>query len=401
MHAAVKPQDSSVPTPLLAHLPARIPALDGVRALAILLVVAYHFRVIPAGSGVVAHAVLNFEASGWCGVDLFFVLSGFLITGILYDTKGRPRYFRTFYLRRALRIFPLYYVMLAFLFVLLPVLLPPGSPWRSFDWRQHWYWTYLANADVTVHGWPMAIGHFWSLALEEQFYLVWPLAVLVLNRRRLLKLCAGVVLLAPLVRLILRDTLGPVSAYVLMPSRADALALGAAVALMARAPHGLRSIVPASRVVALISAVALTVLFLAKGGLDYADLLVNIGGFTLLGALFASTLVLLLAAPEWARVRGVLSGRGPALLGRYSYAIYIFHLPICVLLHDRVRDAGLLAAPRIFGSAIAFQLVYTSVGLGVSVLLAAISWRVLEERMLRLKPGHGAEPALPSAASAA
>ena len=160
------------------------PAFDGLRAVAVLLVFVYHY--VPG--------TLNW---GWIGVDIFFVLSGFLITGILYDSRERVHRYRVFYIRRTLRIFPLYYL----------VLLVPALLWPVFRWAWHpadWMWlAYLGNyirllnpADyVQNHSlfetlqsqsipWlSLSYDHLWSLSVEEQFYVVWPLVVFTLRGR--------------------------------------------------------------------------------------------------------------------------------------------------------------------------------------------------------------------------
>ena len=144
------------------------PALDGVRGLAIALVVASHVTTWPPAT------------QGWIGVDLFFVLSGFLITGILADSRNVIGRARAFYVRRALRILPLYYGVLVTLFVVIPILHPLHTQeYQTLAREQWWYWTYLQN-------WRIASAHsidggslvwFWSLAIEEQFYLIWPVTL--------------------------------------------------------------------------------------------------------------------------------------------------------------------------------------------------------------------------------
>src|SRR5258706_11472560 len=168
----------------------RLPGLDGLRGLAILMVMMVHF------GGTTEHGITGaalwfsrLTGAGWCGVDLFFVLSGFLITGILYDAKGAPGGLRNFYARRVLRIFPLYYGTLVVLFVILPLLAPGPNPGlEKVAQQQGWLWLYLSNfaavfiGDHTFAGGLVQAGDFWALAIEEQFYLVWPLVVLTLRR---------------------------------------------------------------------------------------------------------------------------------------------------------------------------------------------------------------------------
>jgi peptidoglycan/LPS O-acetylase OafA/YrhL len=166
----------------------RDPRLDGVRGIAILLVLVYHLTLY--GGMAPNGPFLDRLWRTWTlplglGVDLFFVLSGFLITGILLDTKDGPDYFRNFYARRFLRIFPLYYATLAATFLLIPAVRLDAV----------WYWTYLINYRFADVGWPRVayLGHFWTLAVEEQFYLVWPALVFFVPRRVLPWLCVAAV----------------------------------------------------------------------------------------------------------------------------------------------------------------------------------------------------------------
>jgi peptidoglycan/LPS O-acetylase OafA/YrhL len=140
----------------------RLPCLDGIRAAAAIMVMGFHFV---GHHGESAHLV-RASVIGQTGVDLFFVLSGFLITRILLSTKESPHFFRSFYARRTLRIFPLYFAYLAIYFFLLPPLL--GDPIPPFA-TQMWSWFYLENVPQTFNLHSSGPGHFWSLAVEEQF----------------------------------------------------------------------------------------------------------------------------------------------------------------------------------------------------------------------------------------
>src|SRR5437588_9009399 len=172
-----------------------IPALDGLRGLAILLVMGYHFGQDADGGGTALGPFLSpVFGVGYHGVDLFFVLSGFLITGILLDMKDRPRYFRNFYIRRILRIFPLYYAVLFCLLVLLPLLVtPPVFPFAEAQRRQAWLWLYASNI---YHAWTghwrlTGFSHLWSLAVEEHFYLIWPVVIFFCRARGALVVSAA------------------------------------------------------------------------------------------------------------------------------------------------------------------------------------------------------------------
>jgi len=196
-----------------------MPALDGLRGIAILLVLAHGFDVIQTRGGP-GHDVDLVLDVGWIGVQLFFVLSGFLITGILLDTRSSPHYFRKFWVRRALRIFPLYYGVL-----LVAALFGHGSIYL---------WTYTNNfATAFGHGDP-TFPHFWSLAVEEQFYLLWPLVVWLVARRGVVALSVALSALAIASRIYARHRWGYEAAYEFTPCRMDALAIGAGTAALIR-----------------------------------------------------------------------------------------------------------------------------------------------------------------------
>jgi peptidoglycan/LPS O-acetylase OafA/YrhL len=220
------------------NFPTQIPALDGLRGVAIIAVLCSHL-IWPSPSFDGIDRVLF---NGWVGVDLFFVLSGFLITRILCETRDEPGYFRRFYVRRSLRIFPIYYLFLAILFLVVPLILrlsheEMSTSLRDLIDRQGWYWSYLVNVlQASNHAaidrqWS---AHFWSLAVEEQFYLFWPAVVLLVPRRQLATLCVAIVLFALAGRIWIASGTNPFTAFVSMPTRLDALAAGAFVAALSK-----------------------------------------------------------------------------------------------------------------------------------------------------------------------
>lgn len=377
--------------------PARrhVPALDGVRGLAILAVMAFHFTLrmpdVTSGDRLV-HRVLG---AGWAGVDLFFVLSGLLITTLLLDAKGAPRYYRTFYGRRAVRIFPLYYGFLAAYFL---VVVRHGTTGNDhYLWHeQGWWWSYLDNwwlafvrrTEPPNYFWT---GPFWSLAVEEQFYLVWPTLVLLLTRRRLAIVCGLIIVGAPLFRLWLRaHHAALIAPYALTPARLDALAVGALLAIVVSdrrlAALGARIATGLGVMAAAITALV----FHAHGGLwtyggweegpGYTILAIGWGGLVAAGATAArGTIPARALGARWLRA-----------LGKYSYAMYVFHVPIWAHVQPLVFPGN--RVPAVFGSHI-----LPSLALGVlcgllTFAAAFASWHLFEKRVLALKRYFAYEP---------
>jgi len=367
---------------------AHIPVLDGVRGVAILLVLIFHFSVY--GHGLVPSGLFidrlyyRVAGAGWIGVDLFFVLSGFLITGILYDAKQSQHYFRNFYARRVLRIFPLYYGALIVFLVVLPWLRPDHSELSSMARDGVWYWSYLSNVKFAQDGWPQfgAIGHFWSLAVEEQFYLLWPALVLALTRRQLQIACLVCVIAALLVRVALIAQGNNTAAFVLTPARIDALAVGAYLAVTARGPEGLlrlsRLALPA---VALLS-LSVLIIFVMRQGFAGYDPVVSTIGLTILACFFGAVLVVALTLPRGSLVARAFSSSFLSFFGRYSYGIYVFHHP---LLFFKAGIIPLAIVPGLFGSQLLRQLVFLVVATAVSVAIAFLSWHLFEKQFLKLK----------------
>jgi peptidoglycan/LPS O-acetylase OafA/YrhL len=374
--------------PTTAHPdPQREPVLDGIRGIAILIVL-FHHLVYSSGIDRGFWFDLQFFRLGyssWVGVDLFFVLSGFLITGILYEAKGSERYFSSFYGRRVLRIFPLYYGFLLFAVLLFPHWLPPESA-QNLQQNQHWYWLYLSNFYVALEGWqdPTHLGHFWSLAIEEQFYLLWPMAVWALDRRALMRLAVACFVGALVIRLAL--VLADVStlvAYVMLPTRMDSLAAGAFLALCIRGPGGTSVLERWPRWVLSGSAVVVVGLYLREGRLDFEDPLVTIVGYTAIATAGASLIAVALTAQSHGWIRRGLSAIPLTLLGRYSYGLYVYHVPIILFL----ESAGLRATlfPRLMGSTLPGVAVFCAVGGFLSLAVAVASYHLWEAQFLRLK----------------
>ena len=366
---------------------AYFPALDGVRAVAFLMVFATHYLQMPWG---------------WTGVNVFFVLSGFLITGILCDSRGQPHRLSDFYLRRALRIFPLYYGLIVLLVLLYPI----------FRWQWSWAWLiwpgYVGNmarllqtdapgshtamlefAQLFSRTFPkvqLYLGHLWSLCVEEQFYLVWPWVVFGVGgtsaRRRLIAVCAAGILGLPLLRVLVEQRLPPVvidnaALITVTPLPFDALLLGAFIALMRRGPGAFRTLPLARICFAVITAVFLIWVVRHPAARHAAPpYAYPPGTFTWrlsLIDLFAGC-VIVMALERGSFTYRLFSLRPLRWLGRISYGAYVFH----DILH------GLIA--RLFHHYTAHWIMPTAVaGLASTVLLAWASYRWLESPFLRLK----------------
>lgn len=379
--ATPSPSEPASRPPLAVDLPrGHIPALDALRGLAILGVLIYRFR---GGDGTAAAAGLlntHLIELGARGVDLFFVLSGFLITGILHDSRQKPHYFRNFYIRRALRIFPLYYATLV---VLLAGWLPlPSSLIEALQpAREHavWLWCYGANLlQAKQDAWCLgAMNHLWSLAIEEHFYLVWPLVIWALSPAAARKLCLTLVVASALGRAAwLALGGGSVAAFVLTPLRMDGLALGGWLALVARQPGGLAWLARWAWPAVMGAGTLAITCELCDRRFLYLTL-------TAWSVAFGGLLVLMVVSARpggWVAALGrsaVLQG-----LGRYSYGIYVFQLPLVHALADVVTAPGLAAWT---GRPWAGQLLYAALMTAANLALAFVSWHLVEKRVLAWK----------------
>ncbi len=403
--APLLPRPPAVERERAPHAPppgGHVAALDGIRGLAILLVMLTHFTLVHSGP-ILDRLVGTAGRFGWSGVDLFFVLSGFLITGILLDAKGSPNFLRHFYARRALRIFPLYF---AFLF--LATLLVPALPfaWTGLfpvgDWTKPLYWLYLSNFAITISP-DVAndmLGPTWSLAIEEQFYLAWPLLVLVLSRRALLWTCGLGVVLSVASRTAF-VTLGAdrLWAYVLTPCRMDGLAIGCLVAIVLRDGSGTgvigraRELVRGARVLSTVAGLTILAIIAYHRTTGFLGGPGQAVGHTVIAALFAGLLVMTLASPRAGWLTRFFTQRWLRTLGKYSYALYLFHMVIHRLVREYVY--GLEDFHTLMGSRLPGQLVFYAICTSLSLAAAWVSWHVLEKHFLRLKrlfPTHPTTP---------
>ena len=356
--------------------PRHVPGLDGLRAIAVLMVLLCHFQLATP------HWIWQVFHQGGFGVYLFFVLSGFLITRILLSEKSKPGYFRNFYARRTLRIFPLYYGVLALQFwVLLPIFPTPHT--LADAHYQGWLWAYGYNILTAVKGqyffssdW-MGLGHFWSLAVEEQFYLAWPFIVLVLCRETLLKLCIGIVALTPILRLAFYA--GGANQYWITfftICQMDSLALGAMLACLESSGR-LNALVPmAWRVVLGIGTVLVICSFFYPRSPETTLPLIFYHGAV---ALFFGAIVALAVcgAFRW------LDNRVLREVGQKSYGMYVFHVPLLVLAMNYINLPSHLRQWAWHGCLA--DMIFFSSMIVITYLVAFISYNFYEKHFLRLK----------------
>jgi peptidoglycan/LPS O-acetylase OafA/YrhL len=374
----------------------RIPVLDGFRGLAILFVMLFHFWHIgvTTGPALWEHVYAHSASWGWAGVDLFFVLSGFLITGILYDSREESHYFRTFYSRRTVRIFPLYYGFLIVFYGIVPFTLrllhhPEFSPVYDTATTKLFAWTYTLNWLIglkTFHAASVSVQHFWSLAIEEQFYLVWPFLVLTLSRRRLLAVCGGLVGVAFLLRVVLYQLGLPDAAYVWTFARTDSLALGAMLALAARDPQDWKVALKwASRLTlpALCGIVALMALLDLRPQFMAEQSALSSLNYSLLGIFFGGCLALAVCTKKESLVHRSLTSPFLKFFGKYSYCLYVVHQPLMILYGKIGIHTDKLTG--VLGSKVLAVLAVNALGLSVSVAIALVSWNLYEKQWLKLK----------------
>lgn len=369
--------------------PERIPELDGLRGLAIFLVILYHYvALVPHGaSGTWPSRMGTILGQGATGVDLFFVLSGFLIGGILLKTKTSPRYYKTFYLRRFHRIFPLYYGWILLFSLIVMVAGKLGGTFGAEFRTAIPYWAYFIFIQNYFFGstpvQAVWLVQTWSLAVEEQFYLISPPLVRNLSRAWLVRLLLAVVAFAFLFRLFLvlrfnsgGDNWGIFASYFWTPSRADDLALGVLAALAWATPQTRQRLQEnIGRMYLFLYACAGSLLLMLFWLVKPNSHVEAILGRPVYGLFYVSLLIICLADNQ-GTLAGLLRWRPLRELGRVSYCVYMIHDAVNWLTFRIVRHSE----PR-FDSVPAMALAVAAL---VSTLaLAELSWRYFEHPLIR------------------
>jgi peptidoglycan/LPS O-acetylase OafA/YrhL len=358
-----------------------ISSLDGLRGLAFLMIFFRHYGLTSHQTQIWTRIAAYLCAGGWMGVDLFFVLSGFLITGILLDTREQARYFTNFYVRRALRIFPLYYTMVAILLIL--------TPWLHLQWhRGHFAYLFYAgniaynlNPDLAQVRPAVSLLHLWSLAVEEQFYLAWPLVVLLIsNRQRLVWICGWLSLGGLALRICLLLWLPRGDAYewcyAQLPTHMDGLLSGALAAIWVRMMP-LEQVLEAARKI-LPYALVVTGGVIVFSGIDFHSVGMIVIGFPALAITFACFVLLALRPASFVNRFGNV--RMLRFIGRYSYGMYVYHILFWLGLAWVQRWLQGKLHSTILGG-----VSFTLLMLGGTLVMSIASYELYERQWLRLK----------------
>ncbi len=374
------------PGPPLADGHVQIGTLDGMRGIAVLLVLAFHFSWELTDVGLVAREIKRALWAGWIGVDLFFVLSGYLITRGLVAPSKKPlgTRMKMFWMRRVLRIFPLYYAVIV-VGALAGLALGGWVPTVG-------YWLYAQNYvlafDPDELRWT---AHLWSLAIEEQFYFVWPVIALVTPRRRLVPLTLALILACVLLRAGLTmkghiwDPLTTVKfVYRATFTRADGLLLGALVATLQReSSHPISHLWRRIRwPLFVLTGLGLLGLYAAAKGLNGYDRRVITAGYFILALFFASAVSMCADGDIPARVERFLLSRMLVSCGKVSYGMYIFHWPLLVLLIPWLKrtQEGMGTATQL-----AFGVAFILAAITAIWAAASVSFTFFETPFLNLK----------------
>lgn len=348
-------------------------SLDGIRGIAILLVLTFHcfekINVYP----------FNFVSElGWIGVDLFFVLSGFLITGILVDTKGNQGYLSSFFAKRALRIFPLYYLVLTCVFITIAI---PGIQKFSpvYD-KAHlessiYYLTFTQNLLFAFNDWGVTdlLNHFWSLAIEEQFYLFWPFLVFYLDVSKLLIVCVILIIVALVIR---NNNVSNDFSYVFTLSRVDALAIGSMLAILIR--QQIRILEKVALPLFVSTIILLSVICLYSPDLGFRNPYFIRIGYTLFALLFASMIAFVYDTKRiGAYINRFFSLSVLKFFGTYSYGLYIYHWILYKGVYNPLQNRFM------------FSKAYILVFLVLVTAISVLSFHTFEKYFLKFKSRFG------------
>lgn len=361
----------------------RIPQLDGVRGIAILEVLVWHYSGgVHAAQKTLLGYIIRLLYLTWSGVDLFFVLSGFLIGGMLLDNRESSNYFRVFYVRRFFRIVPIYFLLLLLGQTLNQI--GQSYPERTGDLISlAWYLSFTQNIWMVLHGsWNFWLGQSWSLAVEEQFYALIPLTLWLVPNKKLPSLLIGlttlVIALRCLAYIVASQQRAAIANHVLLPCRMDALLLGVLCAYAVRQPEiSLWLSGNIKTLYATLAGLIACVGMIGVRGWGLGSLFMGTIGFSVLALLYAAFLLVAVTEVR-GPVRWLTSIAPLRQLGIWAYGIYLFHALIPFYLF------------KLFGRAAAIDSTKDGLIFVASVLLvllaAHLSWQYFEKPLVKF--GH-------------
>jgi peptidoglycan/LPS O-acetylase OafA/YrhL len=298
-----------------------IKQLDGIRAIAALMVMFFHFFQNLETNSKFYLGIKKISFFGQTGVSLFFVLSGFLITRILLSTREDKNYFKNFYLRRALRIFPLYYLFLIIYYFLIPLI--SNSQFVPFN-QQIYYWIYIQNFATTFNWKSSGPDHFWSLAVEEHFYLFWPLMVYFIQNKKIKIGILLIIVLAFISRLFFVEN--NIDVFYFTLTRMDELALGALLATFEKNGELIYTKTKFFLISIIILVIPTIILWIETTG--KAISLVQLFKFNLISLIYFCLIGLVVCLKNESFLNKVLRGKFFIYTGKISYGLYVYH-PLC------------------------------------------------------------------------
>jgi peptidoglycan/LPS O-acetylase OafA/YrhL len=366
----------------------RIKELDGLRGVAVVLVMALH--IFKRAAYFTEHPVLEtftkITTVGWVGVDIFFTLSGFLITSILLKSKTEEHYFRNFYVRRALRIFPLYYAAIAFVLLFAPKVEPEFTAQLKTAlpimllYQQNWALLFKGFY-ITQY-----LGITWSLAIEEQFYFIWPFVVYKLNREQLVKASIGYIIVSMTARILgtlFWPNLAQASTFFYYTSfaRFEEMLFGGLLAVFLTYEGSHEKVRRYANPLFLVSfAIFIALHLLSLPGSphpEHSSIPLMLGGYTT-AALFTLGLIgVFVTHPPENILRRIFHNPILTFLGQYSYSLYLFHMTAVLILLDTFWHSGMRGWKP-------FVLYPVTVYIA-AIVIALLTWNLLEKHMLNLK----------------
>jgi peptidoglycan/LPS O-acetylase OafA/YrhL len=337
--------------------------LDGVRAIAVFMVMIFHFCIDVHKTDPIIRLISKAAVLGKTGVELFFVLSGFLITRILLSTKNERTYFKNFYVRRILRIMPLYYLFLLIYYFVGPLLF--NRPHVPFN-QQIYFYTYLQNAAFTFNWKTDGPFHYWSLAVEEHFYLFWPLVIYITNPKTLYKIIGVIIVAAFALRIYMVSLHYPVHIFTF--TRFDSLGFGALLALMEAdnwitAKNSFKFLLLAAAVL-----IPLAGVFIYLNDDSGAGQVLK---FFLLPLFYFSLVGYVLSIPQTHFINRMLKLKFLAYTGKISFGLYVFHI-FCYALGNRYFSTR-------------YWPLQLAIGLSLAYIVASVSFYFFESNFLKLK----------------